>query len=83
MENSIKMDDLGVPLFLETPIFTYNHVVSLYKQVIGLPVRYLEIPKYQPFREKNHPKSLTTIQAKEIIHCQNPLYKGNSPGDSP
>ena len=22
MENPIKMDDLGVPLFLETPIFT-------------------------------------------------------------
>ena len=23
MENPIKMDDLGVPLFLETPIYTY------------------------------------------------------------
>ena len=23
MENPIKMDDLGVPLFLESPIFTY------------------------------------------------------------
>ncbi len=23
MENPIKIDDLGVPLFLETPIFTY------------------------------------------------------------
>ena len=23
MENPIKMDDLGIPLFLETPIFTY------------------------------------------------------------
>ena len=23
MENPIKMDDLGVPLFLETPIFNY------------------------------------------------------------
>ena len=29
MENPIKMDDLGVPLFLETPIFTYmNHKQS-------------------------------------------------------
>ena len=24
MENLIKMDDLGVPLFLETPIYTYE-----------------------------------------------------------
>ena len=23
MENPIKMDDLGVPLFLETPIYIY------------------------------------------------------------
>ena len=27
MENHIKMDDLGVPLFLETPIYReYNYV---------------------------------------------------------
>ena len=25
MENPIKIDDLGVPLFLETPIYTYHH----------------------------------------------------------
>ena len=25
MENPIKMDDLGVPLFLETPIKEYGH----------------------------------------------------------
>ena len=25
MENPIKMDDLGVPLFLETPIYKYVH----------------------------------------------------------
>ena len=24
MENPIKMDDLGVPLFLETPIYNVN-----------------------------------------------------------
>ncbi len=37
MENPIKMDDLGVPLFLETPIYIYihmalNHVKGLYPQ---------------------------------------------------
>ena len=25
MENPIKMDDLGVPLFLETPIYIYTY----------------------------------------------------------
>ena len=28
MENSIKMDDLGVPLFLETPIWPYIFYIS-------------------------------------------------------
>ena len=27
MENPIKMDDLGVPLFLETPIYAPRHPV--------------------------------------------------------
>ena len=26
MENPIKMDDLGVPLFLETPIYIYIYI---------------------------------------------------------
>ena len=31
MENPIKMDDLGVPLFLETPIYTFvlNHLKQI------------------------------------------------------
>ena len=29
MENPIKMDDLGVPLFLEIPI-SFHHMLSLY-----------------------------------------------------
>ena len=28
MENLIKIDDLGVPLFLETPICKYKHSIS-------------------------------------------------------
>ena len=30
MENPIKMDDLGVPLFLETPIYIYILLESMY-----------------------------------------------------
>ena len=26
MENPIKMDDFGVPLFLETPIYTFRYI---------------------------------------------------------
>ena len=28
MENPIKMDDLGVPLFLETPIYIFSKLVG-------------------------------------------------------
>ena len=37
MEILIKMDDLGVPLFLETPIYTYVHMymyISTYTRPI-------------------------------------------------
>ena len=42
MENPIKMDDLGIPLFLETPIshrihvwYIYLHLVDFYGKYIG------------------------------------------------
>ena len=31
MENPIKMDDLGVPLFLETPIYAHKHTQHFLK----------------------------------------------------
>ena len=33
MENPIKMDDLGVPLFLETPIYIYIIIIHAHKYV--------------------------------------------------
>ena len=30
MENPIRMDDLGVPLFLETPIYIYYVILNKY-----------------------------------------------------
>ena len=48
MENPIKMDDLGVPLFLETPISTTNGgcsiVVLEYQSAIN-SVELFPIPK--------------------------------------
>ena len=36
MENPIKMDDLGVPLSLETPIFTYLYFwLIFYFKLVG------------------------------------------------
>ena len=36
MENPIKMDDLGVPLFSETSIFTYTNFVDFYGFHVGI-----------------------------------------------
>ena len=37
MENSIKMDDLGVPLFLEIPIYIYILVFCFDDFLINTP----------------------------------------------
>ncbi len=41
MENPIKMDDLGVPLFLETPIYIY---IILYNYVTGASIFFRVCP---------------------------------------
>ena len=33
MENPIKMDDLGVPLFLETPIYLSGNIIIFYPAI--------------------------------------------------
>ena len=38
MENPIRMDDLGVPPFMETPIFRICHALH---NLIRLPMRFL------------------------------------------
>ena len=59
MENPIKMDDLGVPLFLETPISTHGRFVFfflawrfLFRQ-IGGPWPHLGGTKVWPAEQKN------------------------------
>ena len=39
MENHIKMDDLGVPLFLETPIYTYTSLMIRPRPNTSRPMR--------------------------------------------
>ena len=36
-ENPTKMDDLGVPLFLETPIYTYIYIHNIYIYIYYQP----------------------------------------------
>ena len=35
LENPIQMDDLGVPLFLETPIYIFHSQVDFWKEIIA------------------------------------------------
>ena len=44
MESPIKMDDLGIPLFLETPIYSmFNSIVQLHpKKYMSIPSRWLD-----------------------------------------
>ena len=37
MENPIKMDDLGVPLFLETPIYFFENV-NMTQQILSIAI---------------------------------------------
>ena len=39
MENPIKMDDLGVPLFSETSILTNPRIVEFLSRFIGMTLR--------------------------------------------
>ena len=41
MENPIKMDDLGVPLFSETPICKGNHTFRVPENFWRLPSRFI------------------------------------------
>ena len=50
MENPINMDDLGIPLFLETPISHRIHVWYIYLHLVDFYGKY--IGKYTRFRVK-------------------------------
>ena len=47
METSIKMDDLGVPLFSETPIYIYIHIY-IYLYIYILYIQELTHPPAVP-----------------------------------
>ena len=61
MENPIKMDDLGVPLFLETPIscFTTRRLCLRSAVVSGRPAKAIPLPRRkQPRRLSNLRRSI-------------------------
>ena len=49
MEHPIKMDDLGVPLFLETPIYTKAFLSIFFCLFLSIDILDLEnIPRFTP-----------------------------------
>ena len=50
MENPIKMDDLGVPLFLETPTFSNLHLLPCKPRIqLPLPSTLPTAPPHRPY----------------------------------
>ena len=45
MENLVKMDDLGVPLFSETPILYLNSCFPYYLHSLLVPLPLLQVPR--------------------------------------
>ena len=54
MENPIKMDDLGMPLFLETPIYSITFRPGQTTQFEGLQTRRLDFCCLPSFRKTNN-----------------------------
>ena len=56
MENPIKMDDLGVPLFLETPIYCRYQT----KKIMVIPgYTYMVDPEWEPLQHHNFEAQLS------------------------
>ena len=70
MENPIKMDDLGVPLFLETPIWIQNGQSNPSYPQSGPKMRYFELA--QKCCEKKISNSSVFNKPMEH-HCHPPL----------
>ena len=73
MENPIKMDDLGVPLFLETPIWIQNGQSNPSYPQSGPKMRYFELAqkcceKKVTLQSSTNPWSTTAIHLLTIRH---------------
>ena len=77
MENPIKMDDLGVPLFLETP--KYKTVRSVNKKPWPFHPRSLEVTNNHWKGSPNHPKKVTKNCQVIIVYS---IFLDSLPKDS-
>ena len=86
MENPIKMDDLGIPLFLETPIWTFGTKTSKklpFRKALPSEVCLKKVRKIDP---QNHVKIsehnlMLLLLMEEILHhlgCINLVNNGIS-----
>ena len=62
MENPIKMDDLGVPLFLETPIFKENEKHLETTNFCGFYVKLQGCFPFFPFQKKRNQEPHPDVQ---------------------
>ena len=82
MENPIKMEGLGVPLFLETPIYYTSFSVVVYPKFFTLPSTVRTIPFHESIGESRREFSenakrgnchLLTINSGQIIAAKPPV----------
>ena len=65
MENPNKMDDLGVPLFLETPIFCFN--LEVVGQNIFHHSNKNQPPFFQGSRKKKVGESVANVLGAHVV----------------
>ena len=51
MENPIKMDDLGVPLFLETPMCFFLGLIWVFPRMVGFPPKWMVKIMENPYEQ--------------------------------
>ena len=71
MDYPIKMDDLGIPLFLETPTYSNKDLVIF---VLGVSV--IEVPKAELIKmnHRGHHRSLLLLDVPGTIAWESPLF---------
>ena len=69
MENLVKMDDLGVPLFSETPILYLNSCFPYYLHSLLVPLSSSPCCKFRDssLLRKKHPKSTIFHTVRESV----------------
>ena len=69
MENPIKMDDLEVPLFLETPIYIYTYIRYMVSSTFHVGSSSLVVPEKEEVPRAPHKNVLSPKKKTERKLC--------------